>query len=421
VSATFAIDSRARWLLRAMALLLLLSATVLQRFGVNGGALSTSLALPVMYGFLAVAGLAGALELSIPRTLLFGACMAVGVASLLLNETDSSFASLALLCAIYVPFAFLLRPGALASCDAAWISARFLDVAAFCALCGVVQFAAQLVVHARWLFDFTPYIPEPLRASGTFNTVIPIGSLNKSNGFFFREPSGFSYVMALGIVWEQASHRRPLRLLLLAAGLLLSYSGTGILALLLAMLHPFGVKTVLRLGVLALLGTAVFWLLGDALNLSFTLGRVNELSADSSESSGYMRYVAPLRLVTETFDQTPWSAWLGHGPGTIFRTLRSYSYHDPTWSKLLFEYGALGFVTFLTLFLLTLRRGGLPIRGRAALFWGWLIMGGHLLSPEQNFMTLMLVGLMPLGSAIAPRQEQPRRLPQLTHVPAVAA
>jgi hypothetical protein len=403
VTAAVTIDPRARWLLRAFAVLLLLSATVLQRFGVNAGALSTSLALPVMYGFLAIGGLAGALSLSLERTLLFAACLLVAFSSLLLNETASSIASLSLLCAIYFPFIFMLRPGSLAENDAAWIGARFLDIAAICAVFGVGQFALQLVIHAGWLFDFTPLIPAPLRANGIFNTVIPIGSLNKSNGFFFREPSGFSYVMALGLIWEQASLRRPQRLVVLGLGLLLSYSGTGILALLLALLHPFGVKTLLRFSILALIGWLVFWLLGDALNLSFTLGRVSELSAENTESSGHMRYVAPYRLLTETFDQTAWSAWLGHGPGTIFQTLRSYSFHDPTWAKLLFEYGAAGFCAFLALFLLGLRRGGLPIQARAALFWGWLIMGGHLLSPEQNFLTLLLIGLTPLGSKLSHR------------------
>jgi hypothetical protein len=39
-----------------------------------------------------------------------------------------------------------------------------------------------------------------------------------------------------------------------------------------------------------------------------------------------------------------------------------------------------------------------PARIRIMLFAAWLIMGGHLLSPEQNFLTLALVGLMPDGA-----------------------
>jgi hypothetical protein len=50
-----------------------------------------------------------------------------------------------------------------------------------------------------------------------------------------------------------------------------------------------------------------------------------------------------------------------------------------------------------------LRRPSLSLQVRATLFWGWLIMGGHLLSPEQNFLTLALIGLTP-GVAYAYRR-----------------
>jgi hypothetical protein len=357
--------------------------------------------------------------LSLERTLLYGVCVSIAIASMLVNETSASLTSLLLVAAMYLPFVFVLREGSVAAADAAWIFEKFLDLAAVCAVVGVVQFGAQLVIHADWLFDFTRYIPEPLRAAGLFNTVIPMGSLNKSNGFFFREPSGFSYLMALGLIAECVSRRRPARVACLGLALLLTYSGTGILALLIASLHPFGVKTVLRLSLIACAFGLMFWLFGDALNLSFTLGRVGEFNAESS--SGYIRYVAPLRLVSETLDTTAFSFWFGHGPGTILRTARSYEFHDPTWAKLLFEYGVLGFGAFLALFLTTLRRPGLPLPLRAALFWGWLIMGGHLLSPEQNFLTLVLVGLTPCGSVLGKLGEVKQSgAPARLQVPAIS-
>jgi hypothetical protein len=410
--ALLAPSPQTRRVLRFATLFLLLSVTVLERFGLNAGALSASAAMLAIYPFLAVAGVAGALSLSLERTLLYVGCLVIALASTLVNEASASISSLALVAAMYLPFVFVFRDGSLAEDDAGWIHRKFLDLAAVCAVIGVVQFGAQLVIHATWLFDFTSYIPAPLRVSGLFNTVIPIGSLNKSNGFFFREPSGFSYLMALGLIAECVSFKRPQRVACLGLALLLTYSGTGILALLIASLHPFGVKTVLRLSILAIAFGVVFWLFGDALNLSFTLGRVGEFNAESS--SGYIRYVAPMRLVSETIGENAFTAWLGHGPGTILRTTRSYEFHDPTWAKLLFEYGALGFMAFLALFLAALRRPGLPLQLRAALFWGWLIMGGHLLSPEQNFLTLVLVGVTPIGSSLAGgprRQHRPSLVP----------
>jgi hypothetical protein len=414
-AAVLSTSPQTRRVLRVAVVLLLLSVTVLERFGLSAGALSATAALLAIYPFLAVAGVAGALSLSLERTLLYVVCLLVVLASTLVNEASSSIGSLALVAVMYLPFVFVLREGSLAQRDAAWIFGKFLDLTALCAVIGVVQFGAQLVIHADWLFDFTRYIPAPLRAAGLFNTVIPIGSLNKANGFFFREPSGFSYLMALGLIAESVSFKRPQRLAALALALLLTYSGTGILALLIASLHPFGVKTLLRLSIIACVFALVFWLFGDALNLSFTLGRVGEFNSESS--SGYIRYVAPARLISETFGANGFTAWLGHGPGTILRTPRSYEFHDPTWAKLLFEYGALGFLAFLALFLVMMRRPGLPLPLRAALFWGWLIMGGHLLSPELNFLTLVLVGLTPAASSIGAetrRQSRPAPVPLRT-------
>lgn len=420
--AVMAVTPRARAVVRGGMLLLLLSVTVLERFGINAGAASASAALLVGYVFIALAGVSGALSLSLTRCWLYGICLSVGLSSLLFNESASSVTSLLLLGAMYLPFVFVLKPGALSDRmgmeDGDWIMGKFLDLALFCALVGIAQFGAQTLIHADWLFDFTRYIPDKFRAAGTFNTVIPMGSFNKSNGFFFREPSGFSYLMALALIGECFTLRRKVRVACLALALLLTYSGTGIAAVLLGTMHPFGPKTLLRLAVMACVGALVFWLLGDTLNLAFTLNRVGEFN--SEHSSAYMRYVAPARLVSESIDSAWWTPWLGHGPGTIFRTIRDYEFHDPTWAKLLFEYGALGFFTVVPLFLVMLRGQSSSIQVRATLFWGWLIMGGHLLSPEQNFLALALIGFTPSPSRVRKSSPsfEPSPVPSLLAAPA---
>lgn len=417
------VTPRARAVVRGGMLLLLLAVTVLERFGINAGSASASAALVVGYLFLALAGVSGALSFSLTRCWLYCICLSAGLVSLLFNESASSVSSLLLLSAMYLPFVFVLKPGALSDAvgttDGDWVMQKFLDLGLFCALVGIAQFAAQMLIHADWLFDFTRYVPEKFRAAGTFNTVISMGSFNKSNGFFFREPSGFSFLMALALIGECFTRKRKLRIAALALALLLTYSGTGIAALLLGTVHPFGPKTLLRLALMAVLGALVFWLLGDTLNLAFTLNRVGEFN--SEHSSAYMRYVAPARLVSESIDAAWWTPWLGHGPGTIFRTVRDYEFHDPTWAKLLFEYGALGFVTIVALFWLMLRGQSSSLQVRATLFWGWLIMGGHLLSPEQNFLALALIGFTP--SPRRTRHEsspglEPRALPSLLAAPA---
>jgi hypothetical protein len=394
--------------LRATFVALLLAITVGQRLGLNFGSYSLNLALPAMYGLLLIAILSGALLLSLKRLLLYGACVAVALLSTMVNASRASIASLLLLFVMYLPFLFVLRADALGQHGARWPLRVFSNIALACAIAGIVQFYAQFICHADWLFDFTGYLPAMLRGPSGFNTVIAVGSLHKSNGFFFREPSGFSFIMALGLLAEWAHERRLWRVGCFGLALLLSYSGTGLLALFIGLLFPLGPKTLVRLALLAGVGGAALWLLGDALNLSFTLSRLGEFGAE--RSSAYIRYVAPMRLVRDSFETNALTPWLGHGPGTISHAKPGYEFHDPTWAKLLFEYGVLGFTAFLALFLTTLARPALAVQLRATLFFAWLLMGGHLLSPEQNFLMLALVALVPLAGT---RLERTTPLPNL--------
>lgn len=397
--------------LRVALTCLLLSTTVLQSFGVNFGSYSLNMALLGMYGCLAVGALSGAIELNHRRLVLYVSCVTVALASLFVNANfaradSSSLSSFLLLATMYFPFIFAFR-GAGAP-DPAWMFRRFLDIALGCAVIGILQFQAQFVVHADWLFHFSAHLPSFLQGPAGFNTVIPVGALFKSNGFFFREPSGFSFIMALALIGECVLQKRPARVACFGLALLLTYSGTGLLALLIGVAFPLGKKTLLRLGLLACAAGIAVLLLGDALNLSFTLGRVQEFG--SERSSAYIRYVAPFRVIGDTYDLEAWTPWLGHGPGAISRQTLPYQFHDPTWAKLIVEYGLLGGALFVALFLATLRRAVLPVQVHAALFFGWLIMGGHLLSPEMNFLSLGLFGLLPIGPNAAPQRSSAAEL-----------
>lgn len=388
---------------------LLLSTTVLQSMGINFGSYSLNAALLGVYGCLAVAALSRVLVLSLRRLALYVACVTVALASLLVNanfagQNRSSLSSYLLLVAMYLPFIFTLDPGAdgRSAPTARWALGHFSNLALFCAFAGILQFFAQFVIHAEWLFNYSASLPAFLQGPGGYNTVIPVGSWYKSNGFFFREPSGYSFIMALALVveWElgvlDARHRRRwVRLGAFGLALLLTYSGTGILALLVALLVPLGWKTLQRAVLLGVGGGLALFVLGDALNLSFTLERLREFG--SEQSSAYIRYIAPARMVADTFETESWTPWIGQGSGAIFRQSLAFEYHDPTWAKLMTEYGLAGSVLFIALYATALLGHGLPAPVAAALFAYWLGMGGHLLSPEVNFMTLALAGLLPKG------------------------
>jgi hypothetical protein len=339
------------------------------------------------------------LVLDIPALVLYGAIATVAAASFWLNTNindggnAASVSSLLLLLTIYAPFVFVLSSRRDNHGHWLWTMRLVGNVLLIGAVAGIVQFYAQFVVRAPWLFDISQLIPLPIRGQGLYNSAIPVGSMFKANGFFFREPSFFSYMMAFGLLIELALFKRIKRMLCFGLALLLSYSGTGLLALAIGLVLPLRARMLVRLGLGAALVLVGNVLAGDPLNLAFTLSRVGEFGAQGS--SAYMRYVAPLQLVDASIDATPWSALLGHGPGTILKAASVFDSHDPTWAKLLFEFGIAGFVLFLALMLYKLAACPAPLQLRAVAFASWLVMGGHLLSPENVSFFFVVLALWP--------------------------
>jgi hypothetical protein len=390
-----------RWALGALVVALLTT----ERLAVTVGTGSFGLSLPLTYALLGVLLLCDRLVLDLPALVLYGAIATVAAASFWLSTNigggeAASISSLLLLLAIYLPFVFVLSQRRDNHGHWLWTLRLVGNVLLIGAIAGIVQFYAQFVVRAPWLFDISQLIPLPIRGQGIYNSAIPVGSMFKANGFFFREPSGFSYMMAFGLLIELALFKRMKRMLCFGLALLLSYSGTGLLALAIGLVLPFRASLLLRLGIGATLVLAGNALAGDPLNLAYTLSRVGEFGARGS--SAYMRYVAPMHVVDASIDVTPWSALLGHGSGTIQKAASISDSHDPTWAKLLFEYGIAGFVLVVGLMLHKLAACPAPLQLRAVAFASWLVMGGHLLSPENVCFFFVVLALWP-----QPQRDEP--------------
>lgn len=403
---------------------LVLGCTALQRFGLTLGSASLNAAHFGAYALLAAALFSGRLALNAARMVTLCALLSLAGLSWVVNETwgangASSPTSFILLALMYLPFVFMVRPAAAAGgagvfsdidtdIDSEWILRVFANVGLFCAFAGIMQFVAQFVIRGDWLFDFSPYLPPFLRSSGGYNTVIPVGNgLFKSNGFLFKEPSLFSLAMAFALLVEIGRFRRWLRMAVLVAALLLTYSGSGLVVLAVGLLFPLRARTFARLGVVALIAGLAALALWDVLNLDFTLGRLEEFGRP--RTSAHQRYVAPMQLIIDSITREPWTLWIGYGPGTIYRTGTAwawfYEYHDPTLAKLLFEYGLLGLLLAVALAVLMLRNPSIPLQVRAATFFCWIATGGFLLTPELTY--LMIVFGNVFVPARAPAAEAP--------------
>ena len=377
---------------------LVVSAVMTDRLGITIAGYSLGLGLPMLYLLLAVLLLCGRLAVSPASLVLYGTVVAVAVASFLLNVdmgggSTVSLTSMALLLVLYLPFVFGMAPRADNATDWQWTMRVTANVLFLMALAGVVQFYAQYAFRPVWWFDISQLIPEPIRASGLYNSAIRAGATFKANGFVSREPSNYSFWMAFGLLLELALHKRPSRIFCFVLALLLSYSGTGVFALAIGLLFPLRVR---RLVVLAIGGIVILVAnaaAGDPLNLAFTIGRLGEFGAQGS--SAYARYVAPLQLVDAGIDALPWTAWFGHGPGTILHRSWEFDAHDPTWAKLLFEYGIAGFVALVGFMVYKLAAFRAPAQLAIVLTANWLVMGGYLLTPESVCFLYAVLGMWP--------------------------
>jgi hypothetical protein len=382
---------------RATFIFCLLGITILQRFGVNFGFYTVNFSLISLYVLLFYVLLSGWVKMAIPDTLHYSIFIFLSFISYLFSyffsETATSFTSLALVASIYFPFCFKWKIQENVNYNWLWVANTFINISVFVGVCGLLQYIGQFFIHAEWLVDFSQYIPDSIRASEGYNTSIPVGLMYKSNGFFLLEPSGFSQLMAIALLCEWTLFRRIGRMSLLGLGLLVSYSGTGLLTLLLGAMFPLRLRTVVRALGLAAVGVLVFFVLGDLLNLSATLDRFGEFSTPGSSASD--RFVAPIELLQEQIGDGSdiVHVLLGNGPGSVTRAVRSYTFFDPTWARLFFEYGLLGSIAFLWFFIQTINQFSSPSEIRAGLFFCWFLMGDGLATPEAAAMIFMIAGL----------------------------
>lgn len=376
-------------------LFVLLATTVLARFGLRlSETYSIGFGLVGMYGLVAAMLWTGFARLNPAGALLYVAVGTLAGVSLLVNLNFAewrravSLGSWALLLVLYAPFVLGIASSRESRAMWRWLMHWYLLFAVAIAVFGIVQYFVQFVYRAPWLIDFSPLIPEPLRGSGQYNTSNTTGSAFKSNGFFLREPSTLSFYMAFSLVLEWGLWRRKWVMAVLGMGLIVSYSGSGIMILGAAMLVPLGFKMLLRVAAAALGLIAVYVAFGDMLGLDYTINRVHEFG--SQHSSAYCRFILPGITVLERIDSNPWVSLLGHGPGTMQKITGSC---ETTYGKMAFEYGLLGTLAFTVFMLFAVRRSWVPVRAQVALLVYWYLLGGQLLSPDALLVIFLVCAM----------------------------
>lgn len=372
---------------------------------------SVSFSLVAVYVLAAFLLLKGQANFDLPSIFFFSLMLLIGCATVLANSAGYfSLPSLLLLAVLYLPFTLSISRGAQSERLREYGIRCFCDLSLGLAICAIIQFALQYILHAGWLFNLGSFIPNWFSASGVWNHAVPFNGHFKANGLFQREPSGLSMLLGLAFVVEIVQARRYRRLAIMALAMALSYSGTGILIAAAGLLLPTNGPALRRTLVLSAVGVIFWFAFHDLLNLDVFLDRANEF--DKPNTSGYARFVAPLAMVGNGFGASWWAPYIGNGPGTIqsaiLRYTTTYAIHDPTWAKLLFEYGILGFGVMVAFAVSLLRRSAAPRELKIALFYTWFAAGGMLLNPD---VLALLFGLSALwrSPSLLPMAAAPQR------------
>lgn len=318
----------------------------------------------------------GHAALSVPSAYLLVCLVALAGFRIPFSNSPSSWSSLLLLCSLYLPFLFRLAGRPQLQPVGNYIVTVYITVASVIAAVGLVQLVLVNAVKVSTLTNIYFVLPDAIRGAGHYTHFREDSGITKANGFFLRESADLSQVTALGILLEYQSKRRLRTLALLGAGLLASLSGSGLVALAAAFLLPKSLSRVPLFIALAaslvLVLTVLYSLDSPVLNLWF--GRLSEFG--QTGTSAYARFQAPMDMLQRSFDKGILTTWLGNGAGSFFRDLATahfrYEVADPTWAKLIYEYGIVGFVLLLSLFLLRLNSSSAPIEVCNLFLLSWI-------------------------------------------------
>lgn len=382
----------------------------LQRFAIGGVPVSFAISYVVLIAFILLR------VLIIDRSFLIFFFVALAITSIpfLSWGSETSLSSFAYMLAIYAIYMLRFRNRERSFSLAQHI---FLKLMWFAAIAGIAQFAAQFALGFEAVFPLER-LPEGMLLSN-FNVIIPLSygsTIVKSNGIFFLEPSFFSQFLALALILELLGRQRTIYVATFLVALLLSYSGTGIL--LAALFLPFvflrRINPPLIFGSL-LVGIIIVVSMGT-LEFNTLFQRVGEFN--TPQSSGFARFVSPFYLIRDFLMPAPTSFLFGMGPGTIDAALtkatsRAYLAHDPTWIKVIYEYGLVGGLAVMSYVIAATHVGARSRLFALALTFTWLVLGGYLLNGMMNVLFVCLGALHGLPpapkrrKALRPREARP--------------
>lgn len=382
VAEQLAVRRAASWRYTLIPAAFIIFTVLLQRIGVSVGDQKIMLCVPIMLPLLLLAcGLGIARinqETAFPFVVFMISILISSVVNFASPSNDVSLSptALALLFINYV--VFLFSPATVAQRKTGWD--LLVGMLRTIAVLAIVEYLIQFV--GIRLFSFHDLLGLPremlLEGGGIYNTVIPLeygSGTFKSNGLVLLEPSFLSQFMGLAIILEVFYNKDYKWLLVYAGAYLFSYSGTGLLCLILTFAICGVVADGHRLKILT--AVAGFILLAGVMSVALPdifvrfAGRAGELG--DSRTSGYIRYTSQAVLMNEFMESG--RVVFGFGPGSAGRLSTQDIVGTSAVLKILFEYGIFGLLAFGFLFYRAMFANKmLPVSVYAAM---WFQFGGE--------------------------------------------
>lgn len=404
-----------RWLSRFYIHAALIACLILQRFGIMLGGSALFVSLP-LFGMLLVAMvLTGHARLRPGATFLYLLFASIALIGCLIAIAlpDARFGiSMASLAAVLITYGLAIF-GPSRRFDRAATVDLFLLYMRVISVLGIAQWVIQFAGVRLFSFMLTVPAMRPILVEHQFNydPIMHYGStIRRSNGLLLLEPSIFSQLLVFAIVLDYFVCGRARWLPLYLIAYVVTFSGTGALALMLAM--PFyaclSVRNFKRMAGFIVAGAIAIAAAAVAVPDQFAAFTSRTDEIQYSGSSAYARFIGPFVPVADFLHEP--RVLIGYGPGATER----YDYHvegtGNSVAKLLIDYGVVGLLSFLAMLIGTLWRRDIALMSLVALTT-FLIGGGYLLFTPMLVLSFLLCIWSEEKSA---SQERTAREPEIT-------
>lgn len=365
---------------------------MLQKIAIHIGEFEFSIAFFLFTLLLFQLGLHRRVQINKRRLMVYILFLVMTMISCAVNAHMVKYTSYLLLIILYFMVCFDIK---LSNNNKARLRRVVIRVLLLSAIIGIIQFLMQLA--GMQFFDIFDMVPNSIKLSG-FNTYYPLSygsKLIKSNGWIYLEPSFFSQFMALGIIIvlndsnRQFDKKTIAFLILFILGLIFSFSGTGILLLIVAFIPSIRKLSIKNRFLVIIGGLVAVFVFSRSQYFYSVSDRLFEVTV--SGSSGAIRFVNPYIVAFGSQNQ---SFFLGRGAGMADDLNYFFVVNHNAITKIMIEYGFFTLLVFIPFISMVFLRNQISTTSVSVLLM-FLFLSGNLLQPSILFVLFLMVDLEP--------------------------